>query len=157
MSPHLDKLSLFRANPSLFLLLNAACFAEKQQILMLQFLVWPDQGYNPWSTTLDASTLISVSLMRFKCKWITKSLCTYNYLLNKFIYLFYFETKSFFFFFKCLQHQFPPRAQVLNVRDLPHYIYWKTPVPFWTHILVLYPLSYNLLQWNLFQSPSRWI
>ena len=31
--PHLDTLSWFRANQSFFFLLNAACLAEKQQIL----------------------------------------------------------------------------------------------------------------------------
>ena len=35
MSPYLDTLSWFRANQSLLLFLNAACFAEKQQIPIL--------------------------------------------------------------------------------------------------------------------------
>ena len=36
--------SWFQANPSLLLLLNAACLMEKQQLLVLLSLVWPDLG-----------------------------------------------------------------------------------------------------------------
>jgi hypothetical protein len=57
MSLHSDTLSWFRANhPSLYLL-NAAWMTEKQQIPILQSLVWPDQVSNPRSTALKASTL----------------------------------------------------------------------------------------------------
>ena len=55
MSFHSDTLSWFRANQTLLLLLNqvnAVCLAEKQQIPILQSLVWPNQGSNPRSTTL---------------------------------------------------------------------------------------------------------
>ena len=44
MSTHSDILSWFWATQYLLFLLNAACFAEKQQIPMLQSLVWPDRG-----------------------------------------------------------------------------------------------------------------
>jgi hypothetical protein len=42
---------------SLLLPLNPACLAEKQQILFFLSLVEPEQGSNPQSTTLEASTL----------------------------------------------------------------------------------------------------
>ena len=57
MSPHSDTLSWFRANQSLLFLLNVACLAEKQQIPILQSLVWPYWGLNTRSTALEASTL----------------------------------------------------------------------------------------------------
>ena len=56
MSPHLDTLFWFRANQSLLFLLNAACFAEKHQIPIVQSLLWPDRDSNLQSTTLEAST-----------------------------------------------------------------------------------------------------
>ena len=43
MSPHSDTLYWSQADQSLLLLLNAACFAEKQQIPILKSLVWPDR------------------------------------------------------------------------------------------------------------------
>ena len=57
MSPHSDIVSWFRINQSLLFLLNTTCSAVKQQILILKTLVWPDQGSNPRSTTLEASTI----------------------------------------------------------------------------------------------------
>ena len=44
MSLYSDTLFWFRANQSLFLLLNAACLAVKQQIPILMSLVWPDRA-----------------------------------------------------------------------------------------------------------------
>ena len=44
---HSDTLSGFRANLSLFLLLNDVCLAEKQQIPILYSLVCPDRGLEP--------------------------------------------------------------------------------------------------------------
>ena len=62
---HSDTLSWFRANQSLLFLLNAVCLAEKEQIPILWSLVWSDRGLNPQSTTLEASTLNIMPLMRF--------------------------------------------------------------------------------------------
>ena len=56
-SPHQDTLSWFRANQYLRLLLNYASLAEKQQITILQSLIWPDRGSNPRSTALEADKL----------------------------------------------------------------------------------------------------
>ena len=50
-------LSSFRTNQSFLFLFNAACLAEKQHITILQFLVLPDRGSNPQSTTLEVSTI----------------------------------------------------------------------------------------------------
>jgi hypothetical protein len=46
--------------------------SKKQQIPILQFLVWPDRGSNPRSTTLEASTLtISPSMQLKSTVWVT--------------------------------------------------------------------------------------
>ena len=66
MMLHSDTLFWFRANQSLLLPLNAACLAEKQQISILKSLVWPDQGSNPRSTTLEASTLSITPTMQLR-------------------------------------------------------------------------------------------
>ena len=60
MSFQLDTstLSWFRGNQSLLLLLNVACFTEKEQIPMLHPLVWSNLNSKLRSTTLEASTLI---------------------------------------------------------------------------------------------------
>ena len=63
MSPHVDALSRFRANQSLFFLLNTACSAEKQQRPIS--LVLPDRGSNPRSTVLGESTVTITTQMRF--------------------------------------------------------------------------------------------
>ena len=49
---HSDTWFWFRANLYLFLLPNVVCLIEKQQIPILQCLVWPYQNSNPWSATL---------------------------------------------------------------------------------------------------------
>jgi hypothetical protein len=49
MSLHSDTLSWFWAKQYLLLLLKAGWYAEKSQIPIVEFLVWPDQGLNPWS------------------------------------------------------------------------------------------------------------
>ena len=66
MSSHSDTSSWFRDNQSLLFLLNAACLAEKQQILFLWSLDWPNRVSNPWSTTLEESTLTITPLMRLR-------------------------------------------------------------------------------------------
>ena len=53
---HLDTLSWFKVNQSLLFLLNAVCFVEKQQIQILQSLVWPEWGSDPLSTSLVEHT-----------------------------------------------------------------------------------------------------
>ena len=53
MSLHSDILFRFRANKSLILFLNAAYWAEKQQIQILQSLVSPDHSLNPQYTLLS--------------------------------------------------------------------------------------------------------
>ena len=57
MSSYSDTLSWFRANQYLLFLLNTACLAEKRQIPILYFLVWPDPCSNPRSTALEKNTL----------------------------------------------------------------------------------------------------
>jgi hypothetical protein len=52
ISPYSDTLSWSRANQTLFVILNAVCLAENQQIPILRSLVWSDRGSNPQSTTL---------------------------------------------------------------------------------------------------------
>jgi hypothetical protein len=69
MSLHSDPLFWLRANQYFLFLLNAACFAEKQQIPILKSLVWPDLGSNPWSTALETSTLTIITpQMQFRWK-----------------------------------------------------------------------------------------
>jgi len=41
----------------IILISSQSCWVEKQQILILLSLVWPDGATNPWSTTLGASML----------------------------------------------------------------------------------------------------
>ena len=64
MSLHSHTLFWFQDNQSLLLLLNAACLAEKQQIPILSSLVWPDQGSNHRSTTLEPS-MLTITLHRW--------------------------------------------------------------------------------------------
>jgi hypothetical protein len=47
MSPHSDTLSWFRVNHSLFFLLNAACLAEKQQIIFFIVFGFTRSGLEP--------------------------------------------------------------------------------------------------------------
>jgi hypothetical protein len=81
-SPHSDTLSWFRANQSLLFLLNAACLAEKQQILLSS--VWPDQGSNPRSTELEVNTFNITSTMRSNDLWIQ---CYFLWYISFVIYL----------------------------------------------------------------------
>jgi hypothetical protein len=46
----------------MLLLFSAACLAEKQQIHILYFLVWPEMGSNTQSTALEASMIIITPL-----------------------------------------------------------------------------------------------
>jgi hypothetical protein len=48
----LDTSSWFRANQYLISLLYDGSLEEKQQILILLSLIWPDRGMDPRSTTL---------------------------------------------------------------------------------------------------------
>ena len=57
-TPHSDTFPWFWANQSLLFLLNVPCLAEKQQILILYSLVWPNRSSNPRSTALEAGTLM---------------------------------------------------------------------------------------------------
>ena len=61
---HLDTLSWFWTNLSLLLLLNAAWFAEKQQLP--KSLIWPYLGLNPQSITLYMSMQTITLSMLFK-------------------------------------------------------------------------------------------
>ena len=75
MSLHSNTLSWIRANQSLLFLLNAACLAEKQQIVILVF------GLNLQSATLKASTLtITLPMWLLKC-------CMINYYYFLFMYI----------------------------------------------------------------------
>ena len=75
MSAHSDTLSFFRAYQSLLFLLNATCLAEKQQIPILQFLVWSDRDSNLRSTTLEASMLtITHQLLSPLMLWVRISI-----------------------------------------------------------------------------------
>jgi hypothetical protein len=57
LSPHSDTLSRFSANQSLLLLLNTACLAEKQPILILMSLILPDWDLHPRYTTPEANAI----------------------------------------------------------------------------------------------------
>jgi hypothetical protein len=63
ISLHSDTLFWFRANQSLPFLVNDAYLAEKQQMPILESLVWPYRGSSPRPTTLEASTLTITPLM----------------------------------------------------------------------------------------------
>jgi hypothetical protein len=56
MSLHSNTIFRFWANQFLLLLFSDACLAEKEQIPILESLVWPDQSKNP-----DLSHLKKVS------------------------------------------------------------------------------------------------
>jgi hypothetical protein len=66
MSLYSDTLSWFYQ--TLLLLINIACFAEKKQIPISLFFVWPDWGLNPWSTTIETSMLTITPLMQYIIK-----------------------------------------------------------------------------------------
>jgi hypothetical protein len=66
MSLHSDILFWFRANQCVLFHRNDSCLAEKQHILILWSLGWPDQGSNPQSTALEASTLSITPQILFK-------------------------------------------------------------------------------------------
>ena len=66
-----DTLFWFWVKQTLLLLLDTVCLAEKQHIPILQFLVWPNQGSNPRSTTLEVSMLNhQTTYMVFMLSWI---------------------------------------------------------------------------------------
>ena len=54
---HHSDTSWLRATESLFLLLKAVCWTEKQQIPILKSVVLPDRGSNTQSTSLETNTL----------------------------------------------------------------------------------------------------
>ena len=54
MSLHSYTLPWLRVNQSVLFLLNGVCLEEKQQMLILQSLVWPGGGSNPRFTALEA-------------------------------------------------------------------------------------------------------
>ena len=62
-------LNTFPNNQSLLFLLIVACLAEKQRIPILLFLVWPNRCSNPWSTTLELSTLTITPPRWFTHTW----------------------------------------------------------------------------------------
>jgi hypothetical protein len=88
-----------RANSLLFLL-NAACLAEKQQFPILLSLVWPDRGSNPWSTTLEASTLNDstwmYNLQPNLVFWIVMmfKMFTYKFMIQFYSYLYFCQSYS---------------------------------------------------------------
>ena len=51
---------------TLFFLLNDVCLADKQQIPILWYLVWPDRESNPRSIGLEASVL---PIIRHRCDY----------------------------------------------------------------------------------------
>jgi hypothetical protein len=57
----LDRLFWFRVNQSLIWLVKSTCLADEQQIPIWYYLVGPNRSFNPWSTTLEASTLTIVT------------------------------------------------------------------------------------------------
>ena len=59
MSFHLDTLSWFRANQSMFLLSNTAWLVKKTQILIAQSLIWPDPNIYPPGTTIISDYLFT--------------------------------------------------------------------------------------------------
>jgi hypothetical protein len=68
MSLYFDTLSRFRANQTfLLLLLKALCLAEKQQILIVYSLDWPDRssGEPTIYHTREASTITLTTPLRF--------------------------------------------------------------------------------------------
>jgi hypothetical protein len=65
MSLYLDTLFWFQAHPSLFLLLNAACLAEKQQIPNSLFLVWTD--INPMKCFRSTRSITLSKMALSKC------------------------------------------------------------------------------------------
>ena len=71
MSLHYATLLRFRANQSLLLLLNAACLAEKQQISILQSLVWLDHVRCHLFSLSRAVYQIKNSLpnLKYWCDW----------------------------------------------------------------------------------------
>ena len=69
MSLHSDTLPWFQDNQFLFLLLNAAFLAEKQQTPILYSLDWPHWCSNPWSPALESSMLTITQPMRF---WVNQ-------------------------------------------------------------------------------------
>ena len=71
--------------------LNAGCLDEKQHIPILWSLVWPDQGSNPRSTALEASTLT----IRHQCGLFILLICFY-YIINNYDKRIYFRKNDEF-------------------------------------------------------------
>ena len=78
MSLQFNTLYWFWSNQSLLFLLNDACLAEKHEMPILYFLVWPYRLSNPQSTALEEITLTITPPMRLP-GWNISIILYFNY------------------------------------------------------------------------------